>query len=151
MSRAGAQAVPVLAWPEDFQATGRIVIVPELPEVESLAIFLRERAVGQVIDRADSAAISVLKTYRPDLSALHGRVITEAARHGKFLDLTAALAGRPVGHGRPGQAAGRCTWSSTWPARAGCAGGTASRSSLRARARGRWASGSGSPTAAAST
>jgi formamidopyrimidine-DNA glycosylase len=70
--------------------------VPELPEVESLAIFLRERAVGQVIDRGDSAAISVLKTYRPDLSALHGRVITAVARHGKFLDLTAAA---PAGGG----------------------------------------------------
>ena len=43
--------------------------------MESLARFLRERADGHVIDRADSAAISVLKTYRPDLTALHGRVI----------------------------------------------------------------------------
>jgi formamidopyrimidine-DNA glycosylase len=63
--------------------------VPELPEVESLAIYLRERAVGRVIDRADSAAISVLKTYRPDLTALRGQVIAAAERHGKFLDLTA--------------------------------------------------------------
>jgi formamidopyrimidine-DNA glycosylase len=66
--------------------------VPELPEVESLAVFLREHASGRVIDRADSAAISVLKTYRPDLSELHGRVIREVTRHGKFLDLTAAVA-----------------------------------------------------------
>ena len=41
--------------------------MPELPEVESLAAFLRERAVGEVIERAEVAAISVLKTYRPDL------------------------------------------------------------------------------------
>ena len=66
--------------------------MPELPEVESLAVFLRERACGHVIDRADSAAISVLKTYRPDLSELHGRVIGEVSRHGKFLDLTAVPA-----------------------------------------------------------
>jgi DNA-formamidopyrimidine glycosylase len=66
--------------------------VPELPEVESLARFLRERADGHVIDRADSAAISVLKTYRPDLSALRGRVITDTQRHGKFLDLVAVPA-----------------------------------------------------------
>jgi formamidopyrimidine-DNA glycosylase len=65
--------------------------VPELPEVESLAVFLREHASGRVIDRADSAAISVLKTYRPDLSELHGRVIGDVTRHGKFLDLTAAV------------------------------------------------------------
>src|ERR1022692_2444338 len=61
--------------------------VPELPEVESLAVYLRERVAGRVIDRADSAAISVLKTYRPDLTALRGRVIDTAERHGKFLDL----------------------------------------------------------------
>ena len=60
--------------------------------MESLARFLRERADGHVIDRADSAAISVLKTYRPDLTALHGRVITDTQRHGKFLDLVAAPA-----------------------------------------------------------
>ena len=72
--------------------------------MESLARFLRERADGQVIDRADSAAISVLKTYRPDLSALHGRVITDTQRHGKFLDLVAAPAPGPAGNG--GQPAG---------------------------------------------
>ncbi len=66
--------------------------MPELPEVESLALFLRERATGRVIDRADSAAISVLKTYQPDLSALRGRVIEGTQRHGKFLDLTAVPA-----------------------------------------------------------
>ena len=60
--------------------------------MESLARFLRERAVGHVIDRADSAAISVLKTYRPDLGALRGRIVTDTQRHGKFLDLVAAPA-----------------------------------------------------------
>jgi formamidopyrimidine-DNA glycosylase len=61
--------------------------VPELPEVESLAADLRERAVGQVIDRADIAEFSVLKTYDPPLSALSGGAITDVTRHGKFLDL----------------------------------------------------------------
>src|SRR5947209_5919900 len=42
--------------------------MPELPEVEALAAFLRERAAGRVIDRADVAAISVLKTYQPDVT-----------------------------------------------------------------------------------
>jgi formamidopyrimidine-DNA glycosylase len=70
--------------------------VPELPEVESLAVYLREHAVGKVIDRADSAAISVLKTFQPDLSALRGRQIAAVARRGKFLDLAAA---RPGGDG----------------------------------------------------
>jgi formamidopyrimidine-DNA glycosylase len=61
--------------------------VPELPEVEALAADLRERAAGRVIDRADVAEISVLKTYDPALTALRGRVITGTKRYGKFLDL----------------------------------------------------------------
>jgi formamidopyrimidine-DNA glycosylase len=70
--------------------------VPELPEVEALAAFLRERAVGRVIERAEVAAISVLKTYQPDVTALAGRTITGAGRHGKFLDLDASRDGAPL-------------------------------------------------------
>jgi DNA-formamidopyrimidine glycosylase len=61
--------------------------VPELPEVEALAADLRERAKGRVIDRADIAEISVLKTYDPALTALSGQTITQTHRYGKFLDL----------------------------------------------------------------
>jgi formamidopyrimidine-DNA glycosylase len=61
--------------------------VPELPEVEALAAFLREQAVGQVVARIDVANISVLKTYDPPLTSLHGLTITEVGRHGKFLDI----------------------------------------------------------------
>jgi formamidopyrimidine-DNA glycosylase len=73
--------------------------VPELPEVEALAADLRERAVGRVIDQASIAEFSVLKTYDPPLSALHGATLTGTSRRGKFLDLTAAPAdGGPVLH-----------------------------------------------------
>jgi formamidopyrimidine-DNA glycosylase len=61
--------------------------MPELPEVEALAEFLREHAAGHAIDRVDVSAISALKTYDPPVSALHGRKITGAGRHGKFLDI----------------------------------------------------------------
>jgi formamidopyrimidine-DNA glycosylase len=61
--------------------------VPELPEVESLAAFLREHAVGRVIARVDVPGIHVLKTYDPSPASLAGLEITGAARHGKFLDL----------------------------------------------------------------
>ena len=61
--------------------------MPELPEVEALAAFLREHAVGRVVARIDVAAISVLKTYDPPVTALHGLEITAVSRHGKFLDL----------------------------------------------------------------
>ncbi|MBV1853335.1 Fpg/Nei family DNA glycosylase [Catellatospora tritici] len=63
--------------------------MPELPEVEALAAYLRERAVGQRVERVDVSAISALKTFDPPLSALHGRTLTGAARHGKFLDIQA--------------------------------------------------------------
>jgi formamidopyrimidine-DNA glycosylase len=61
--------------------------VPELPEVEALAADLRERAVGRVIDQASIAEFSVLKTYDPPLTALHGATISGTSRRGKFLDL----------------------------------------------------------------
>lgn len=64
--------------------------MPELPEVEALAVFLRERASGHVVARADAASFAALKTFDPPLTALTGREITKVERHGKFLDLTAS-------------------------------------------------------------
>jgi formamidopyrimidine-DNA glycosylase len=61
--------------------------VPELPEVEALAAFLRERAVGHAIQRIEVSAISALKTYDPPVSVAAGQPVTGASRHGKFLDL----------------------------------------------------------------
>jgi len=61
--------------------------VPELPEVEALAAFLRENAVGKVLTRVDLAAVQAIKTFDPPLSALAGLEVTGAGRHGKFLDL----------------------------------------------------------------
>ena len=61
--------------------------MPELPEVESLAAFLREHAVGKAVARADVVAISCLKTYDPPITALSGLTVTGVTRHGKFLDL----------------------------------------------------------------
>ena len=62
--------------------------MPELPEVESLATFLRVHATGHAVARADAASFSVLKTFDPPLSALTGQVIAAVGRHGKFLDLS---------------------------------------------------------------
>jgi DNA-formamidopyrimidine glycosylase len=61
--------------------------VPELPEVEALAAFLRERACGHAIARAEAASFAVLKTFDPPLTALAGLTIGDVGRHGKFLDL----------------------------------------------------------------
>ena len=61
--------------------------MPELPEVEALAEFLRKHAVGAVVGRVDVAALSVLKTFDPSITALQGRDVTGAARFGKHLAL----------------------------------------------------------------
>jgi formamidopyrimidine-DNA glycosylase len=61
--------------------------VPELPEVEALAAYLRERAVGHAVDRFEVASFSALKTFDPPPSAVAGRAVTGAGRHGKFLDI----------------------------------------------------------------
>ncbi|MEU8798279.1 DNA-formamidopyrimidine glycosylase family protein [Spirillospora sp. NPDC048819] len=61
--------------------------MPELPEVEALAGFLRERVVGHAVARIDVLAISALKTYDPPVTSLGGLTVTGASRHGKFLDL----------------------------------------------------------------
>jgi formamidopyrimidine-DNA glycosylase len=61
--------------------------VPELPEVEALASFLRERAAGRAVARTDVASFSAVKTFDPPLSALNGAVVSGASRYGKFLSL----------------------------------------------------------------
>ncbi|MEH1012740.1 DNA-formamidopyrimidine glycosylase family protein [Micromonospora sp. CPCC 206060] len=61
--------------------------MPELPEVEALAGYLRERTVGRRVDRVEVTAINALKTYDPDPSSVAGRAVVDARRHGKFLDV----------------------------------------------------------------
>ena len=61
--------------------------MPELPEVEALADHLRRRAVGLTVGRVDVAALSVLKTFDPPITALYGQTVTGANRWGKYLGL----------------------------------------------------------------
>ena len=63
--------------------------MPELPEVEALADHLRRHAVGLTIGRVDVSALSVLKTFDPPTTALHGEEVTGANRWGKYLGLQA--------------------------------------------------------------
>ncbi|GAS86425.1 formamidopyrimidine-DNA glycosylase [Mycolicibacterium brisbanense] len=60
-----------------------------MPEVEALADHLRRHATGRPVTRVDVAALSVLKTFDPPVSALHGQTVTGAARWGKYLGLQA--------------------------------------------------------------
>ena len=61
--------------------------MPEMPEVQGLVEFLRERVTGLRITRAAVANIAALKTYDPPIDALKDAEITGAERHGKFVDL----------------------------------------------------------------
>lgn len=63
--------------------------MPELPEVEALALDLGRRLDGCAVVRVDLAAFGALKTYDPPLTALHGALVERVARRGKFLDITA--------------------------------------------------------------
>jgi formamidopyrimidine-DNA glycosylase len=64
--------------------------VPELPEVEGLALDLRGRLADRAITRVDIAAFSALKTFDPPLSALNGSFVDDVTRHGKFIDISAS-------------------------------------------------------------
>ncbi|MDM7856102.1 Fpg/Nei family DNA glycosylase [Cellulomonas alba] len=71
--------------------------MPELPEVEALAQFLRERTAGRVVTKVDVGAISALKTFRPAPDALVGGAVVDVSRHGKWLDLLVATpTGEPL-------------------------------------------------------
>lgn len=59
--------------------------MPESPEVEVLARFVRERTVGRRIDAVELDEFRALKTRARPLGELAGRAVTEVTRHGKHL------------------------------------------------------------------
>ncbi len=64
--------------------------MPELPEVTALADFVTEHAAGQRIGSFWVLSLNVLTTYDPPASAMAGRTVVGATRHGKFLDVATA-------------------------------------------------------------
>lgn len=72
--------------------------MPELPEVEALAAFLRERAAGRAVASVEVGAIWALKTFRPEPGDLVGGRVADVGRHGKWIDVAVAPAG---GAGEP--------------------------------------------------
>ncbi len=61
--------------------------MPELPEVEALAMDLGTRLKGRTVDRLDMVSFSALKTFDPPATAMQGAVVEHVGRHGKFLDM----------------------------------------------------------------
>ena len=62
--------------------------MPELPEVEALALDLKGRLTDHAIATVHIAAFSALKTFDPPLRALEGLMVDDVTRHGKFLDIS---------------------------------------------------------------
>ena len=61
--------------------------MPELPEVEALALDLGGRLAGRAFTKVHLAQFSALKTFDPPLGALEGVLVDDVTRHGKFLDI----------------------------------------------------------------
>lgn len=66
-------------------AATTLLVMPELPEIEALAQFLRVHATGREITRVDVAALSVVKSFDPPVSAFSGRTVVRVGRVGKYL------------------------------------------------------------------
>lgn len=61
--------------------------MPELPEITALGVFLTEHASAEPIGSVQVAALGLLATVAPPVSALVGGQVVEVGRHGKFLDI----------------------------------------------------------------
>src|SRR6478672_8401367 len=61
--------------------------MPELPEVQALADFLRTRTEGLVVTGVELGSFHVLKTFTPPPEALVGAPVDGVGRFGKFIDL----------------------------------------------------------------
>lgn len=81
--------------------------MPEAPEVEALALFLRERLTGHAVAGVDLAEFRALKTRARPLDELVGRTVTAVARYGKHVDLDLDGTHLGIGFGRAGWA----TWT----------------------------------------
>ncbi len=57
--------------------------MPELPDIEAYLFALRERVVGQPLERARLLSPFVLRTFEPKLDVLEGREVLEMRRIGK--------------------------------------------------------------------
>ena len=64
--------------------------MPELPEVQALALDLKGRLDGHAIARIHVAAFSALKTFDPPVQAMEGTLVDDVTRHGKFIDIEAS-------------------------------------------------------------
>lgn len=78
--------------------------MPESPEVDALAGFLRANATGRVIRDVDLEEFRALKTRDRPLAELHGRTVAGFRRFGKHISLDTDGPSLLIGFGRAGWA-----------------------------------------------
>jgi formamidopyrimidine-DNA glycosylase len=60
-----------------------LISMPELPDIAAYLTALEPRVVGQPIERVRLASVFLLRTARPPLTDVHGRIVRELRRIGK--------------------------------------------------------------------
>jgi formamidopyrimidine-DNA glycosylase len=64
-------------------ATGKLVGMPELPDIAAYISALEPRIIGQPLDHVRIASAFLLRTARPLVASVEGRVVRELRRIGK--------------------------------------------------------------------
>jgi formamidopyrimidine-DNA glycosylase len=64
-------------------ATGKLIAMPELPDIAAYISALEPRIVGQPLERVRLTSAFLLRTVKPPLASVEGRVIRELRRVGK--------------------------------------------------------------------
>ncbi|MGP3536190.1 DNA-formamidopyrimidine glycosylase family protein [Microbacterium sp. RD1] len=89
--------------------------MPESPEVEALALFLRETLTGALVGATEVIEFRALKTRSRPLSELEGATIAEVRRFGKHVALLTDGPALVVSFGRAGWASWRLDGDSSTP------------------------------------
>jgi formamidopyrimidine-DNA glycosylase len=64
-------------------AKGKLISMPELPDIAAYLSALEPRIVGQTLERVRIAGVSLLRTAQPPLASAEGRTVPELRRIGK--------------------------------------------------------------------
>ena len=67
----------------NFDATGKLISMPELPDIAAYISALEPRIIGQPLEHVRIASAFLLRTARPPVASVEGRVVRELRRIGK--------------------------------------------------------------------
>jgi formamidopyrimidine-DNA glycosylase len=98
-------------------ATGKLIAMPELPDIAAYISALESRIIGQPLERVRLSSVFLLRTVQPPIASVEGRVVRELRRVGKriafgvendlWLALHLMIAGRLHWRARGAKLAGR--------------------------------------------